>query len=94
MDVYTLSLSHNTRLIVGSPLIPPPSSRPQKIDDDDSTEALLAKLIDGERVIDNAIVNLYDDERAREVSAIVGDILNINDDSDDPPFEHDMPYAL
>jgi hypothetical protein len=64
------------------------------MDDDDSTEALLVKLIEGEHVIDNAIANLYDDERAWGLSAIVGDILNINADSDDPPFEHNTPSAL
>ncbi len=64
------------------------------MDDDDSTEALLVELIEAERVIDNAIVNLYDDERARGLSAVIGDILNINNDSDDPPFEHDAPSAL
>ncbi len=71
MDVYTLPLSHNTRLIVGSPLVPPPSSRPQKMDDDDSTEALLTKLIEGEHDINVAVVNLYDDERAQGLSANV-----------------------
>jgi hypothetical protein len=64
------------------------------MDDDDSTKALLVKLIEGERIIDDAIVNLYDDERARGLSAIIRDILNINDDSDNPPFEHDAPSAL
>jgi hypothetical protein len=64
------------------------------MDDDDSTEALLAKLIEGERIIDDAIINLYDDERARGLSAIVGGILNINNNSDNPPFECDLPSAL
>jgi hypothetical protein len=64
------------------------------MDDDDSTEALLAKLIEGERIIDDAIVNLYNDERARGLSAVVGDILNIDDDSDNPPFVHDALSAL
>jgi hypothetical protein len=94
VDVYTLPLSHNTQLIVGSPLVPPPSSHPQKKDYEDSTEALLAKLIEGKHVIDDAIVNLYDDERAWGLSAVIGDILNINDNSDEPPFEHDTPSAL
>jgi hypothetical protein len=35
------------------------------MDDDDTTEALLAKLIEGEHVINDAIVNLYNDESAR-----------------------------
>jgi hypothetical protein len=64
------------------------------MDDDDSTKALLTKLIESKCVIDNAIINLYNNERARGLSTIVGDILNINDDSDDPPFEHDAPSAL
>ena len=64
------------------------------MDDDDSTEALLAKLIEGKRIIDDAIVNLYYNERARGLSAVVGYILNIGDDSDNPPFEHDALSAL
>jgi hypothetical protein len=64
------------------------------MDDDDSTEAFLAKLIEGERVIDNAILNLYNDERAWGLSVVVGDILIIDNDFDNPPFEHDALSAL
>ncbi len=75
-----------TRLIVVSPPLPPPSSRPSKMDNEDS---ILAGFRAAECVLDKALNDFYD-KNARGDSAI---IVDLDDNSDDPPFEHDAPSA-
>ncbi len=59
------------------------------MDVDDPTNALLAGLINAERVIDEAVEDFYS-KNAWVDSAV---IAVLDDDSDDPPFEHDAPAA-
>jgi hypothetical protein len=67
----------------------PPSSLllPSKMDVDDPTDALLAGLINAKHIIDEAVKDYYN-ENARVDSAV---IVVLNDNSDIPPFEHDVP---
>ncbi len=62
---------------------------PSKMDADNPTDALLVGLINAERVIDEAVEDFYN-ENARGDSAV---IAVLDDDSDEPPFEHDAPSA-
>ncbi len=59
------------------------------MDVNDPTDALLTGLINAERVIDKAVKDFYN-KNARVNSAI---IAVLNDNFDDPSFEHDAPSA-
>jgi hypothetical protein len=59
------------------------------MDVNDPINALLARLINAERIIDEAVKDFYN-ENARVDSAI---IAGLDDDSDDPPFKNNVSSA-